>query len=111
MYGLCFGAWPRPKATPRPNPQPPHILTPKGESRVHKGEGEALGVVFGQGIVYVFCFFNSVSPGCQTSGRFSTGVLDLVAVSEVTQQTKCPQDPAAIQGSLKLIHLGNIYTV
>lgn len=64
MYALCFWAWPRPKATPRPDLQP-LIFTPKGDLRTGVDEGagkytekakEALGVVFGLGIIYVFVF-------------------------------------------------------
>lgn len=56
--------------------------------------GIRFGVVFGQGIIYVFCFgfffgfFQTMFfllLVWKTSGRFSTGVLVLFKVSEVAQ--------------------------
>lgn len=91
MYALCFWAWLRPKATPRPNPQPLTSSPPKASWGSMKGkvsglEGRrrnaALGVVFGQGIIYyVFCVFfffssNTVFPfSCLSDPRqiFSWG--------------------------------------
>lgn len=74
MYRLCFWAWPRPKATPRPNIQPLTSSPPKVSREAvstkmkvsaldGKKRNKALGVVFGQGIIYILCFSlsNSVS--------------------------------------------------
>lgn len=95
MYALCFGVWPHPKATPRPEPPSPHVLTPKGESRIHDGEVEALGVVYGLGIMFVVCFLTMFLLSVRPRADFQLGVLDLDTVSEVTQQMEYPQDPAA----------------
>lgn len=56
---------------------PPSPLTPpppsKGESTVHSGDGEALGVVFGQGIVYALCFLTMFLLSVRPRAGFRLG--------------------------------------
>lgn len=83
------------KQLPGRNPPSSRVLTPKGESRSHDGEVEALGVVYGQGIMFVVCFLKMFLLSVRPRADFQLGVLDLDTVSEVTQQMEYPQDPAA----------------
>lgn len=112
MYGICFGAWPRPKATPRPeSPALDLLLTPKGELRVSVQdkvstlEGQRrgtrfLGLFLDRELFTVFCFQSqslsfllSVGPQADVQGGF----LDLFVSVKPSRKhkTQRPRDPAA----------------